>query len=241
MIERAFGSPSETVCREPVVAGCRASGKEIDTSSDTEFLGAAIGEPSRREVLKCKANAPENSHLLIIASSRSGSGQYLAEFGIDGVCGEVGTPDSPHRDGERPVVHHDTGNGQRIRRDLTLAGLVGAERRDVQSRPQVPAEQERLLGPGRRNYDLGTFEGSIEIAGQSDIESLARRIGREPFGRFRHRIENANRRQSSYATESPSCACPCAPAPMIATVLASRRASKSAPNAPTSPVRNAVK
>jgi hypothetical protein len=55
--------------------------------------------------LKREADTPENRHLLIIAPSRSDSGQYLAEFGIDGISRQTSTPDSPHLDGEGAVNH----------------------------------------------------------------------------------------------------------------------------------------
>ena len=43
--------------------------------------------------------------------------------------------------------------------------------------PEVPAKDEWLLGPRRRDNDVRTVEGLIEITSDSDTETLARPIG----------------------------------------------------------------
>jgi hypothetical protein len=79
------------------------------------------------------------------------------------------TPSLGGCDGKRAIVHHDASGEQRVGRNFALAGLVGAESRDVSSGSQMPAKQERLLSPGRRHTDVSAVEGFIEIAGQSDF------------------------------------------------------------------------
>ena len=61
------------------------SGEEIEAPTHTKFLGTTIGKPAGGEVLKSEADTAEYRHLLIIAPTRSGSGKYLAKFGMDSI------------------------------------------------------------------------------------------------------------------------------------------------------------
>jgi hypothetical protein len=60
--------------------------------------------------------------------------------------------------------------------------LIRPEGCDVQSAPEVPAKDERLLGPGRRGDYIRTVERIVEITSQNDIETLTRRISGKSFG-----------------------------------------------------------
>ena len=177
------------------------SGEEIEAPTHTKFLGTTIGKPASGEVLKSEADTAEYRHLLIIAPTRSGSGKYLAEFGMDSIGRQTSTAHSPHCDGKRAIVHHDASGEQRVGRNFALAGLVGAESRDVHSGSQMPAKQERLLSPGRRDDDVSAVEGFIEIAGQSDFKTPTSEIVGKTPARFWNVIKHTNGRQRAYATQ----------------------------------------
>ena len=56
----------------------------------------------------------------------------------------------------------------------------------------MPAKYERLLGPRRRDNDVGTIERFIEIASHDHIETSADWIGNKPAGCISHRIKDAD-------------------------------------------------
>jgi hypothetical protein len=72
------------------------SGEEIEAPTHTKFLGTTIGKPAGGEVLKSEADTAEYRHLLIIAPTRSGSGKYLAKFGMDSIGRQTSTAHSPN-------------------------------------------------------------------------------------------------------------------------------------------------
>ena len=91
------------------------------------------------------------------------AGEHFAELGVDGagveLAGRGGDVEGTIGERQRAIVDDELGALAQRRRQLDLARLVGAERRDVHAREDQRLVEDRRAARRHRDDDVGAVDG----------------------------------------------------------------------------------